>query len=292
MLISFRPLAGAALLALGAVPPAVVSGQAPAIRDNSFLLEEAYNQEAGVVPHAALLHHAGGSAGWQVIFAQEWPLGSQRHQVSFSMPFAGGSGTSGLGDLGVHYRYQLLGGGDEPLALAPRFSLLAPTGSPEEGTGAGSVGLQVGLPASLALGSRFAGHANAAFTLTPSSESPAGSRATALDLGAGASLVWLAAPWVNLLVEGVWARTEEVVGSGVTAARDEAFLSPGLRFAWNLPGGQQLVPGIAWTIGVGPSAGAESLLLVYLSFEHAFRRRLTGAEAAAQLAHHPSRQVR
>jgi hypothetical protein len=292
MLISFRWPVGAALLALGAAPAAGLAAQVQAIRDNSFLVEEAYNQDAGVVQHAALLHHAGGSAGWQVVLAQEWPLGSQRHQLSFSMPFSGGAGASGPGDLGVHYRYQLRGGGAERLAIAPRLSLLAPTGSPEDGTGAGSVGLQVGLPASLVLGSRLAGHVNAAVTLTPASESPAGSRATALDLGAGASLVWLVAPWVNLLVEGIWARTEEVVGAGVTAGRDEAFLNPGLRFAWNLPGGQQLVPGIAWTIGVGPSAGAESRLLVYLSFEHSFRRRLTGAEAAAQLALHPSRQAR
>ena len=292
MLIPLRWPLGAALFALGVAPAAGVATQVPAIRDNSFLVEEAYNQDAGVVQHAALLHHAGGSAGWQVVFAQEWPLGSQRHQLSFSMPFTGGASASGLGDLGLHYRYQLLGGGEEPLAFAPRLSMLAPTGSPEDGTGAGSVGLQVGLPASLALGSRFAGHVNAAFTLTPASESPAGSRATAFDLGAGASVVWLAAPWVNVLVEGIWARTEEVVGAGVTAGRDEAFLNPGLRFAWNLPGGQQLVPGIAWTFGVGPSAGAESLLLVYLSFEHSFRRRLTGAEAAAQLALHPSRQAR
>lgn len=278
-------------LALGAVAvPA--AAQTPAIRDNSFLLEEAYNQEGGVVQHAALLHHAGPGDGWQLTFAQEWPLWSQRHQLSISLPFAGGSTAAGLGDVGLHYRYQLLGGGDEALALAPRFSLIVPTGSPDDGTGAGSVGLQLGLPASVALGPRFAGHLNAGIALTPSAEDPLGRQATALDAGAGASLVWLAAPWVNLLVEGIWARTEEVVGAGVTAARDEAFLSPGLRFAWNLPGGQQLVPGIAWTVGVGPSAGAESRLLVYLSFEHSFRGRLTGAEAAAQLALHPSRQAR
>lgn len=278
-------------LALGAaaVPAAA---QAPPIRDNSFLVEEAYNQEAGVVQHAALFHHAGGGAGWQVIFAQEWPLGSQRHQLSFSMPFAGGSGASGLGDLGVHYRYQLVGGGDEALALSPRFSVFVPTGSPDEGTGAGSVGLQAGMPLSVTMGPRFAGHLNVAFTLTPSSENAAGASATAFDLGAGASLVWLAAPWVNVLVEGIWARTEEVVGTGITAAADEAFVSPGLRFAWNLPGGQQVVPGIAYTVGIGPSAGAESLVLVYLSFEHSFRRRLPRPEAAAQLALPPSRQAR
>ncbi len=284
---------GAATIALtlgAAAAPA--AAQAPPIRDNSFLVEEAYNQEGGVVQHAALLHHAGRGAAWEVTFSQEWPLGSQRHQLSFSLPFAGGSGASGIGDLGVHYRHQILGGGDEPLAVSPRLSVFVPTGSPDDGTGTGSVGLQAGLPASATLGPRFAGHLNAAFTLTPWSEHPAGGRATAFDVGAGASLVWLAAPWMNVLVEWVWARTEEVVGAGVTAGREEAFLSPGLRFAWNLPGGQQVVPGIAYAVGVGPGTGTDSRLLVYLSFEHSFRARLTAPEAAAQLGHHPGRETR
>lgn len=287
----WRPL-GAALLALGAVPATGTASQDPAIRDNSFLVEEAYNQDAGVVQHAALLQHAGGRAGWQVVFAQEWPLWSQRHQFSLSVPVVGGTGATGLGDVGLHYRYQLLGGGEERLALAPRLSLFIPTGDTDHGAGVGSVGVQAGLPASLALGSRFAGHLNLGATLTPSAENPGGSAATAFDLAAGASLVWHVAPWVNLLAEAVWERADEVVAPGAVAAREEAFLVPGVRFAWNLPGGRQVVPGIAYAFGAGPSSGGDSFALVYLSFEHPFRRRLTGAEAAAQLALHPSRQAR
>lgn len=274
----------------GAAGPA--AAQAPPIRDNSFLVEEAYNQEAGVVQHAGLLLRASGGDGWQFTFAQEWPLWSQRHQFSLSVPVMGGTGATGLGDVGLHYRYQLLGGGEERLALAPRLSLFIPTGDTERGAGVGSVGVQAGLPASLVLGSRFAGHLNLGATLTPSAENPGGSAATAFDLAAGASLVWHAAPWVNLLAEAVWERADEVVAPGAVAAREEAFLAPGVRFAWNLPGGKQVVPGIAYAFGVGPSSGGDSFALVYLSFEHPFRRRLTGAEAAAQLALHPSRQAR
>lgn len=283
--------AAAALVLVAASPAVGGAVQAPPIRDNSFLLEEAYNQERGVVQHVGLLQHAGRRDGWQFTFSQEWPLGSQRHQLSFSLPFTGGAGSTGPGDLGLHYRLQLLGGGDEPFALAPRLAMLLPTGDPREGTGAGSAGFQLALPASVMLGRRFVGHLNGGLTLTPSTENTAGAAATALDLGAGASVVWLAAPWVNLLVEGTWARIDEVVAPGRAAGRDEAFLSPGLRFAWNLPGGRQVVPGVAWTIGVGPSAGDGSLLLAYLSFEHPFRRRLTPPEAAAQVASHPSPQA-
>ena len=279
-------LAGLAL----AVLPAV--GRAQAIRDNSFLLEEAYNQEAGVVQHVGLLHYDTGGEGWQFTFAQEWPLWSQRHQLSYSIPVAGGDVASGLGDLGVHYRYQLAGGGDELLALAPRLSVYLPTGDADDATGSGSVGFQAGLPASLQFGPRLAAHLNAAVTLTPSSENPAGGAATAFGVAAGASVVWLVAPWVNFLVEGIWARVDEVTGPGATAARSESFLNPGVRFAWNLPGGQQVVPGVAYTFGVGPSAGAESLFLVYLSFEHPFGGSLTPAEGAGQLGRTPGRQPR
>jgi hypothetical protein len=276
-------------LALAGAPAAV---RAQAIRDNSFLLEEAYNQEAGVVQHVGLLHYGTGGEGWQFTFAQEWPLWSQRHQLSYTIPVAGGDLASGLGDLGLHYRFQLAGGGEEVLAIAPRLSMFLPTGDVDDATGAGSVGFQAGLPASLQFGPRFAAHLNAAVTLTPSSENPAGGVATAFDLAAGASVVWLAAPWVNFLVEGVWARIDEVTGPGATTARDETFLNPGVRFAWNLPGGRQVVPGLAYTFGVGSSADAESLLLVYLSFEHPFGGRLTPPEAAGQLGRTPVRQPR
>jgi hypothetical protein len=55
------------------------------------------------------------------------------------------------------------------------------------------------------------------------------------------------------------------------ARADSWFLSPGVRGAFNCPGGLQIVPGVAWPIGIGPSRGS-SYLLVYLSFEHPFMR--------------------
>ncbi|HJS47047.1 MAG TPA: transporter [Gemmatimonadales bacterium] len=275
------PARAAGLLAAAALGLAPVPARAQGIRDNSFLLEEAYNQEAGVVQHVGVLHHAEAGRGWLFTFSQEWPLWSQRHQLSYSVPFTGGSDQSGLGDVGVHYRYQLLGGGAERLAVAPRLSAFVPTGNTDDATGSGSVGVQVGLPASVELGPRFAGHVNVAATLTPSSENPAGGAATAFDLAAGASLVWLAAPWMNFLVEGVWARVEEVTGPGATSARNSTWLNPGVRFAWNLPGGRQVVPGLSYTFGVGPETSGESLLLVYLSFEHPFSAAGTPAGTPA-----------
>jgi hypothetical protein len=40
-----------------------------------------------------------------------------------------------------------------------------------------------------------------------------------------------------------------------------------VRFAINRPSGLQIVPGLATTIGLGPSSGSRAIF-AYLSFEH------------------------
>ena len=55
------------------------------IQDNSFLIEEAFNQEAGQVQHITNLRRQGQQ--WQFSFSQEWPVYSQTHQVSYSVPY-------------------------------------------------------------------------------------------------------------------------------------------------------------------------------------------------------------
>jgi hypothetical protein len=46
------------------------------IEDNSFLIEEAYNQEPGVVQHSFSMAYNGDSRrrGWSFNFTQEWPV--------------------------------------------------------------------------------------------------------------------------------------------------------------------------------------------------------------------------
>ncbi len=74
-----------ALLAFGVSPSAAAQTAIP-IRDNSFLIEEAYNQEWGVVQHVGTFRRVRGSAGWGATFTQEWPAPGERHQVSYTVP--------------------------------------------------------------------------------------------------------------------------------------------------------------------------------------------------------------
>jgi Putative MetA-pathway of phenol degradation len=245
-----------------------------AIQDDSFLVEEAYNQETDVVQHINEFTRSFDSKDWIYTFTQEWPVRGLHHQLSYTVPLqhAGSPGVGvGFGDVALNYRYQLVGSGKTRLAAAPRLSLLVPTGDSGRSYGTGAVGIQTSLPVSVVLGPRWVAHSNVGATLTPRAKDAAGDRATTVSWNLGQSLIWLARPRFNVLVETVYQNTESVVGP-MTTARDESLLvSPGIRCAFNFESGLQIVPGLAVPIGIGPSRGDTSLLL-YLSFEHPFRR--------------------
>ncbi len=249
-------------------PPvaSIASAQAP-IRDNSFLIEEAYNQEAGVVQHINAFLRPRDGGEWLYAFTQEWPVGSERHQLGFTLPVQRLSGVTRVADIALNYRYQLVGPGGRA-AIAPRLSLFLPTGDHEQRVGAGAWGLQVNLPASVTFGSRLVTHWNAGAAITPSAKDPLGQEATIRVYNLGASAIVLLRP-VNVVVEAVWVRGEEVTAPGTTAAREEFFINPGIRWAHDFSSGLQIVPGVAFPIGVGASRGDQSAFL-YLSFEHPF----------------------
>jgi hypothetical protein len=234
--------------------PAPAQEPGAAIADNSFLIEEAYNQEPGVVQHIGTFARPDGGGAWDFSFTQEWPFRGMRHQLSYTVPVAQEDGLgTGIGDVGLNYRFQLAGMNGGPLAVAPRLTALVPTGSEDDGRGSGSLGMQTNLPASYALAPGLVTHWNAGLTLV--SESPP-------TYNLGASAIWLARPSFNLLLEAVWS---------TTGGAESAFLNPGIRWAHDFASGLQIVPGLAYTVGLGPSSGDDGLFL-YLSFEHPFRR--------------------
>jgi hypothetical protein len=251
---------------------AVGSPLSAQIQDNSFLLEEAYNQDRGVVQHISTFARSSGG-DWVYSFTQEWPLGGIAHQLSYTIPLQQSEGTgTGLGDVALNYRYQLTGNPQSSLAISPRLSALLPTGREEVGRGAGAIGFQGNLPLSLTIGNAAVTHWNAGFTLTPSARNPVGDEATTSSFSLGGSVVWLAQSSFNLMLEGVWLSNEEVLGAGRTRREEIGYLSPGVRWAFNSKSGLQIVPGLAYTFALGPSAQPDALFF-YLSFEHPFKRQ-------------------
>lgn len=249
------------------------------IMDNSFLVEEAYNQEAGVVQHiltaAYGLNRTAGpdDEAWNLAFTQEWPVFSQRHQFSYTIPYSltrsGGAGDNGIGDVLLNYRFQALFDEKSLLAFAPRFSLVLPTGDEQRGFGAGTLGYQANLPFSTAIGDDWFVHLNAGATFLPEA-GPAPER----DLwhyNLGASLIYAATSDFHLMVEllGVWNN----VPSAGSSVRHEfaAVVSPGVRKAFNFANDSQFVLGLAAPVGLTGSAPDFGAFL-YLSFEHNFQK--------------------
>jgi len=256
-------LAGAALAQQDSASSA--SAQ-PGIQDNSFLIEEAYNQNFGVVQHISSFTRSWNSKDWAYIFTQEWPVpGDARHQLSYTVPFfhAGAFQDSGagIGDVFLHYRYQLVGDGNAKLAFA----------SVADGRGAGGLGVQTSLPVSLVLSKNLVSHWNAGVTVVPHAQDASRDRASATGYNLGQSFIWLTNPRFNVMLETVFANSQFVVAPAKTEWSRSLFLSPGIRWAYNFKNGLQIVPGIGVPIGVGPSSGEKGVFL-YLSFEHPFRK--------------------
>ncbi len=284
------------VLLILSVAPAVALAQEenmPNIRDNSFLVEEAYNQEAGVVQHIfnwvpAWERGPEAQRTFDFLFAQEWPVFSQRHQISYVIPLRRidgtpdqgiGSDASGLGDIFLNYRLQVFYGDnpDFPLAWAPRFSLIFPSGDAEAGLGNGKLGYQVNLPFSMEL-RKWAFHFNAGLTKTPSATvvldpemfipfiGPAGD-----GYNLGFSAIRLLRPNVHLMLETVALWDKELQRDGSKEAKFQSILLPGFRWAPYTKGDTQWVLGCGAPIGL--SADAPDIgVFFYMSFEHRFTR--------------------
>jgi hypothetical protein len=245
----------AAVFCLGVSPPLSAQELPPAdssrkfeITDNSFLVEEAFNQERGIFQNIATWTR-GRDGAWDAAFTQEWPVPGMTHQLSYTVPFAGVEGhrARGFGDVLINYRYQLLGEENGRPAISPRLSVILPTGRERDGLGAGVVGLQVNGPISKQFGDLYL-HANAGWTWLPDRE-----RVTHVA-GSG---IWRVTPMFNLMLEAV-------AELNLTTT-----LSPGFRRGWNV-GDRQWVVGAAAPI-TRASGATTVALLTYLSYELPFR---------------------
>ena len=266
-------LAAASLVGAGATAAQDTTARAKPIEDNSFLIEEAYNQEHRVVQDINTFMRATTGRAWAYTFTQEWPVPGQRHQLSYTIPLvqpeAGGASSRGIGDIAVNYRYQLRGMHEERVAIAPRLTVLLPTGSFVTGTGVGGAGVQVNLPMSVALAPSLVTHLNAGATVTPRARIAGSDRMRTTSWNAGESLIWLLSHRVNAMLEASWANVETIEGPHATVRTSQLLLSPGVRWSYDLANGAQIVPGIAVPLGVGPSSGSRWLFL-YFSVEHPF----------------------
>jgi hypothetical protein len=260
------------LVCLTCVLPALaVDGRAwpDAIEDNSFLVEEAYNQEPGVVQWITTAQYYRPAKDWAAQFTNELPVPDETIQLSYDIPWyrARGGDPSGLGDVSLNYRYQWLREDGNGVAFAPRLTIVLPTGNEKKGLGYGVVGFEINLPVSKRLSRGLAVHVNAGATYAPGAKTFDGDVRRKDDLfgvGGGASAVWLVSPTFNLMFEGTIARNDQPRPGGVEKVT-VALISPGLRCAINTKKGQ-LVLGAAVPIGLTDDS-PDSGIFFYASWE-------------------------
>jgi len=242
------------------------------IEDNSFFIEEAFNQQERVVQHISNGYYQTDAKDFIYTFTQEWPVGSQMHQLSYTIPYQSiHAGSKGFGDIFINYRYQLWDDRNWSW-VAPRLSVILPSGSSSKGLGNGVVGVQFCLPVSKRWSNEFISHFNLGITLLPDikGETTAGSTVhkTLPSYYAGASGIWLLSRNFNLMCEVLYTINSGIDGSGNVSFSFQAILSPGIRYAIDL-GDLQIVPGVAFPFSF-TSAGSDMNLFGYLSFEHPF----------------------
>jgi DtxR family Mn-dependent transcriptional regulator len=242
-----------------------------AITDNSFLVEEAFNQEAGVFQNISNAIFV--NSNWAFSFTQEWPVVTQAHQFSYTLSGLDNGDGAGFGDVLLNYRYQALMEGPGRPAFSPRVSLGLPTGDAFRLRGSGSYGIQVNLPFSKQTGDWY-WHWNGGFTWLPQAEALSTTedndlRVDLFSPSLSGSAIYRVRQMFNLMLEGVLLFNE--LSDVDDTRRVTTFtLSPGARGGWNI-GDQQLVLGAAMPI-TWVSGEAETGVLVYLSYELPFKR--------------------
>jgi hypothetical protein len=247
--------------------------RAKGIQDNSFFVEEAYNQEPGVVQHIlnVPINFINGSHEIVSSFTQEWPVFSQTHQFSYTIPYAFTEGDNGIADMRLNYRLQALTEDEYTPAFAPRLSLVLPTGDRDKDLGTGVVGYETNLPFSKIISDRWTVHFNAGMSVFPNVRNH---HLTNYNLGASA--IYAVGRDFNLMLETVTGWNDDIA-EGVFSPEPTvdrtttALISPGARYAFNLPNDAQLVVGLALPIGL-TSDSPDWGLFFYCSFEHPFMR--------------------
>lgn len=242
---------------------------AAGIQDNACLVEEAYNQEANVVQHITCTRRQGHD--WAFNFTQEWPVGSQDHQFSYTIPYFWlrneGRRVQGLGDVFLNYRYQALYETSTTPAFSPRLSLILPSGNVDKDLGNGSLGYQILLPFSKIVSDRVTVHANAGVT---SFFDVQGHQPTSYLIGA--SGIYAVTRDFNLMLESLTEWNERITSAGDIERETSFTISPGFRYAFNLSAGQ-LVVGAGLPIRLTRRATPDYGVFFYLSFEHSILKK-------------------
>jgi len=244
----------------------------PAIEDNSFFVEEAYNQEDRIVQHISnLVFMPLGDENIYYSFTQEWPAFGLKHQLSYTLQLYsfGKANVTGFGDIFINYRYQL-SYKQNFITCAPRLSLIIPSGNHSKRLGDGSWGLQFNLPLSKRWTNQFINHVNIGTSYYfKVKQEEVGYNKSLMSYYAGLSSIWLISEKFNLMLECMSYLIANPDYDNKVFYTNETILAPAFRYAFDIKN-LQIVPGISVPFSFSKEAGNNIGIFFYLSFEHPY----------------------
>ena len=253
----------------------------PAFEDNSFLIEEAINQEKGVMQYSSNFYFDKIEGGnFLYSFTQEIPITHLRHQLNYSLFYhvlnqpTANEKSNGFGDLNIGYHYMATGKNDWAMVV-PGFTLIVPTGNSGTGLGAGGWGGQLSLAVTKRLSHKIVTHYNLGYTFISQadrySSATAGNSVLILEKdiqhkNIGASVIWYQARKFNWLLEYTSYFLAKLKDDGSVTQNHQLTLNPGFRFAID-HNFTQIVPGVSAPFIFMDGKFDRVGLFFYLSFE-------------------------
>lgn len=235
------------------------------LEDNSFLVEEAYNQEAGVVQFINVYQKQSKAKDWNYTFINEIPVGGQADQFSYEIPYSyvEALDKTQVGDLKLNYRREIIR--NEMFVTTARLSIISNTGDYKLGFGNGSIGYETSLLNSVKINSAWSQHWNVGAQFVPSAKNTLGDTADITKYFWALSNIYFVTDGLNVMLEVTSSSFQDVAGPSMSTWSHEDFVSPSLRYAIDV-GDWQFVPGIAAPIGLGDLSG-QNQILGYFSIE-------------------------
>jgi hypothetical protein len=157
-------------------------------------------------------------------------------------------------------------------AVAPRFSMILPTGNRKKDTGNNVVGYQINLPVSKKMTDRVALHFNLGGTFLPQVKAPVNANGNSAkkslnSLNVGGSAIYALLPRFHLMLEWVGNSEQSFNDSGKRQRSFLSTMSPGFRTAIVNEDKLQIVTGAAMPVGLNRKTDNLGGFL-YLSLEH------------------------
>ena len=240
-----------------------------AVVDNSFLLEEAYQQPSGTYQFIQTYQTAfKKGSGYDYGFALEAPITDLVHQFSFSGTRSRSEDVShgSMSDITINYRYQPYN--RDGKLVTERFGLILPTGRVDQGSGRGVLGFEFMQAATIIFSERWANHWNLGVSLFPRAKfSDTQKRTTLTEVKAGTSWVYFLQDDINLMME-LFLETEQTLNEDNEQETEMSVtLSPGIRFGKSYDWKEmEVVPGFGFPVQFAES-NTDVGMILYLSFE-------------------------